>query len=511
MMTDLFQPGQHPDADQLNAFVEHALPPQERNQTLAHLAVCPDCRAVVALSLPPLAELPKPQPVPERTPWFTGWRLAWPAAALAASVLLTIYLQRNIHRSITSSPPVQTATTSPPPQLAPQGSATPGPSPTPRAPAPRSPGPRPTTAAATAALIQNLPVEARSTTSPMAGQPSSAVLSAQPQSTRSAGLAMGSGSGVGLSSDAATMAAPAHAAAMAPSASNQFTLQLRSGAPATAASAMAPGAANSTVTVNGTSAAPMLDVESANASATIDSISAVDSASLATVQHPLPGHHPILSIASASTRIVAIDTRHNLFFSDDAGRHWKKIRPEWSGNATRVALAASSPPIAAPVNGLMDGLERRNAPMSGAELAGSTMANNLVTGAVMDPTGAIISGATVSVKDPNTGTLRSVTTGRDGRFLIAGLPPGADEVQASAPGFQRLTTTVQVPLTGKVQTNLTLSIGSASATVTVESNAASLAVVAKRKTAASQPNLFEITTDTGERWTSVNGHTWQRQ
>jgi hypothetical protein len=255
----------------------------------------------------------------------------------------------------------------------------------------------------------------------------------------------------------------------------------------------------------------MLDVESANASATIDSISAVDSASLATVQHPLPGHHPILSIASASTRIVAIDTRHNLFFSDDAGRHWKKIRPEWSGNATRVALAASSPPIAAPVNGLMDGLERRNAPMSGAELAGSTMANNLVTGAVMDPTGAIISGATVSVKDPNTGTLRSVTTGRDGRFLIAGLPPGADEVQASAPGFQRLTTTVQVPLTGKVQTNLTLSIGSASATVTVESNAASLAVVAKRKTAASQPNLFEITTDTGERWTSVNGHTWQRQ
>jgi hypothetical protein len=216
-------------------------------------------------------------------------------------------------------------------------------------------------------------------------------------------------------------------------------------------------------------------------------------------------------MASASTRIVAIDTRHDLFFSDDAGRHWKKIRPAWSGKVTRVALATTSPATAAPVNGLMGGLERRNARISQAESAVPTLASNLVTGMILDPTGAIIPGATVSVKDPKTGTLRSVTTGRDGRFLIAGLPPGASEVQASAPGFQRLTTTVQLPPAGNVQTNLTLSIGSASQTITVESSAYSLAVVPKRKTAVSQPNLFEITTDTGERWTSADGHTWQRQ
>ena len=53
-MSDLTQFGQHPDADQLTAFVEHALPPHEREQTLAHLATCEHCRAVVALSLPPL-------------------------------------------------------------------------------------------------------------------------------------------------------------------------------------------------------------------------------------------------------------------------------------------------------------------------------------------------------------------------------------------------------------------------------------------------------------------------
>ncbi len=52
-MSELLQAGQHPDADQLNAFVEHTLPAHEQQQTLAHLAVCPACRQIVALSLPP--------------------------------------------------------------------------------------------------------------------------------------------------------------------------------------------------------------------------------------------------------------------------------------------------------------------------------------------------------------------------------------------------------------------------------------------------------------------------
>ena len=57
-MSELFQAGQHPDADQLNAFVEHTLPAHEQQQTLAHLALCPHCRQIVALSLPPGDESP---------------------------------------------------------------------------------------------------------------------------------------------------------------------------------------------------------------------------------------------------------------------------------------------------------------------------------------------------------------------------------------------------------------------------------------------------------------------
>ena len=49
-MSELFQSGQHPDADQLSAFMEHALPAHEQEQTLAHLFICPRCGVIVALA-----------------------------------------------------------------------------------------------------------------------------------------------------------------------------------------------------------------------------------------------------------------------------------------------------------------------------------------------------------------------------------------------------------------------------------------------------------------------------
>src|SRR5580704_18435477 len=42
----------HLDADLLTAFAEQALPVAERDGVLEHLALCGDCREVVALALP---------------------------------------------------------------------------------------------------------------------------------------------------------------------------------------------------------------------------------------------------------------------------------------------------------------------------------------------------------------------------------------------------------------------------------------------------------------------------
>jgi Carboxypeptidase regulatory-like domain len=89
-MSELLQAGQHPDADQLNAFVEHTLPAHQQQQTLAHLAICPECRQIVALSLPPGDESPILQPQAVRPRW-----LPWAGIpALAALILVILFVRK---------------------------------------------------------------------------------------------------------------------------------------------------------------------------------------------------------------------------------------------------------------------------------------------------------------------------------------------------------------------------------------------------------------------------------
>src|ERR1700728_3108927 len=95
-MSEPLQFGYHPDADQISAFVEQALPAHERERMLDHLAMCPDCRAIVAISLPEIEEPAHPVRA-ARKPWWTSWTLAWPVAgALAAVVFFVAYHQRAI-------------------------------------------------------------------------------------------------------------------------------------------------------------------------------------------------------------------------------------------------------------------------------------------------------------------------------------------------------------------------------------------------------------------------------
>src|SRR5437868_489956 len=76
--------GTHPEAEQLSAFAENALPESERGSVMAHLAACANCREIVHLA----AEA-HPQGAPVAKPARAGFRWAtfqW--AAVAASVAI---------------------------------------------------------------------------------------------------------------------------------------------------------------------------------------------------------------------------------------------------------------------------------------------------------------------------------------------------------------------------------------------------------------------------------------
>jgi hypothetical protein len=58
-------------------------------------------------------------------------------------------------------------------------------------------------------------------------------------------------------------------------------------------------------------------------------------------------------------------------------------------------------------------------------------------GTVTDPTGAVISGATVTATNPNTGITKVAKSAADGSYQIPALPPGSYQVTIEAPGFSR--------------------------------------------------------------------------
>ena len=105
----------HPDADLLTAFAEQALPARERDQVLAHLYRCTDCRQVAALAgaavaEPELVAAPK---LVDRKPGRSFWSLRplrWTAAAATAAVVLSAVWLNRPQRTELIAPPAPVAT-----------------------------------------------------------------------------------------------------------------------------------------------------------------------------------------------------------------------------------------------------------------------------------------------------------------------------------------------------------------------------------------------------------------
>jgi Carboxypeptidase regulatory-like domain/TonB dependent receptor len=91
-----------------------------------------------------------------------------------------------------------------------------------------------------------------------------------------------------------------------------------------------------------------------------------------------------------------------------------------------------------------------------------------LTGTVVDPNGAIVQGATVTVRNRDTGLERQATTDDDGTFAIQLLPPGLYRVMVSGTGFsEAIVEEVRVQITETATVNISLAVAGGSSTVTV--------------------------------------------
>jgi hypothetical protein len=520
-MNDLLQSGQHPEADQLSAFAEHALPAHEYEQTLAHLAVCPDCRSIVALSMPPIDDAPQPQPVAVHKPWFLGWKLAFPVtAAVAALVILIVETRTTGTRPRANIPTQEAELHSPAPVPHPEEEAP--------VPASKPPVPYSLNAATNAPPTRSAPAlkAAIRSASPSDASPENqrktietsarhvlATEDSQPSNAPSG--AVGGGIYANTAGPLSQNIVVNGAAVSATSSTSATTMAGRIGGPVpqTATMPAPPPAGNASAVVLG----------QASSGRQITGLSAVHGVALGVrgtvlTQTPLPSRLPAISVVSVAHRQLAIDSRNALFLSTDDGKNWKAISPQWQGHAIRVALVSSistAQPAAvvtaaAPVAGFIPKPAATDVQLSAK---GSTL-----TGTVTDPSGANVPNADVIITRKGTSDSRSVKTDTSGKYLVDNLLPGDYQVAARALGFKEAVSTLNVAVSEPLLANFTLDVGATTETVEVQASPISLAEIPSSVNGMllSSANdtalpVFEITTAEGEHWTSADGQTWKRK
>src|SRR5205085_7909643 len=91
-----------------------------------------------------------------------------------------------------------------------------------------------------------------------------------------------------------------------------------------------------------------------------------------------------------------------------------------------------------------------------------------ITGTVVDPSGAVVTNATVEARNPVSGFSRSAATDASGKFTIPNVPFNPYHVTVTRQGFAPYAGDVDVRSTVPVNVNVTLKVGGSAESVTVE-------------------------------------------
>jgi len=100
--------------------------------------------------------------------------------------------------------------------------------------------------------------------------------------------------------------------------------------------------------------------------------------------------------------------------------------------------------------------------------------NSMVSGTVVDPSGAVVVGARVEMRNPVSGLSRSATTDTGGKFSISNVPFNPYHLTVTAKGFSSYAQDVDVRSIVPVNLNIGLTVTGSSESVTVEAAAEDL-------------------------------------
>jgi hypothetical protein len=373
-MKPMIQPGTHPDAEILTAFAEQLTTTEEREEILAHMAACSQCREVIFLAQKAIdAEKPARSAalVPNRkayTSWFTALKWSWiPVAALAGVVGFAVV--RHMNRASDSETRMAQALA--PPAVVQSSPATKAPTSEPEERQPSRPSrgeakqkqaerersdrdavvDRKSLDKRDDAVERKKDEEVRET-----DQMSAAALKDTGSSNHGVlgGRAKTSGIGGPMAQNQVQQQNNAQLQNYA-NEDRQASVSADSAnkpAPAT----IGPGGSSQSATIQA-SGGPM-PVSPAPSAAPPVSTAQMESARLSAgnlekrkAAYPvLPSKLAMTSEATSADRTIAIDTAGSLFLSENTGKRWQPISPQWAGRAVAVKAVE---PVIGEVGGLL--------------------------------------------------------------------------------------------------------------------------------------------------------------
>lgn len=129
-----------------------------------------------------------------------------------------------------------------------------------------------------------------------------------------------------------------------------------------------------------------------------------------------------------------------------------------------------------------------------------------VSGRVTDGSGAVISGATVSLRDASGGT-RQIAAAADGSFRLMGVPAGHYDLTVAAPGFSTNQQSIDLKPSELAMVQPVLAVGAVTQTVEVTAAAPTLETSASAISTAELPSRLPVafSVSLGKRTLSLDG------